>query len=201
MAKRKTAGELSKKAMSDDTNYNVLELAHYLCEDIPSELRKSINIYKSMIDEPEFCVVMLIGKDPLIPNLIRRKFYCWPYLPSPRPNQSVWLYSKAKDDIIKRLWVLPPDTAMAKLAYDPNPPFEYLHMQAWTCAFYAGRFWEYIRHEHEIDMLSESEYLKAHRDKLIQSGCKVSDTRVTEPFDFSKISIKNIVDTNTAVSE
>jgi hypothetical protein len=77
----------------------------------------------------------------------------------------------------------------------------YETMQAWAVAFYKGTFWEYIRHEHNINMPSEHEYFLAHRDELIQAGCKIPDAFSTEPFDFSKIQIKNIVDTQTAVSE
>lgn len=198
---RKTAGELSKKAKSDNTNYNVLEVAHAMVEDIPQQIRNSIEVYKDMIDEPEFCVVMLLGEDPLFDNAIRRKFYCWPYLPSPRPNQAVWLYNKAKDAIVKRLWILPTPNKMARLASDPIVPKSYLTMQAWSVAFYSGTFWEYIRHEHKINMPSETEYLAANREKLIQAGCKVPPSHTAEAFDFSKIQIKNAIDTVQPVSQ
>src|ERR1043165_3910228 len=113
---RLTAGELSKKALNDNTKYNAIEVGHAMTDDIDSQLRLCIENYKNIIDEPEFCVVMVIAKDPLIKNAIRRKFYCWPYLPKPRPNQAVFLYNKALDKLTKRLWVLPCDMVMAELA-------------------------------------------------------------------------------------
>lgn len=192
---RKTAGELAKKAKSDTTNYNVLELGHAICEDIPKQIRDSIEIYKNMIDEPEFCVVMQYATDPLFDNALRRKFFCWPYLPKPRPSQSVWLYNKAKDCIVKRLWVLPHAAKMARLSSEFLVPKEYKTMQAWSVAFFSNQFWEYVRYESGIEMPSESEYLAANREKLIQAGCKVPTSKDTEPFDFSKIHIKNVVDT------
>lgn len=201
MAERKTAGELSKKASSDTTKYDAREVGHALSDDIGMHLRESIEKHKSIIDEPEFCVVMVIAKDPLIHNLMRRKFYCWPYLPSPRPNQSVFLYNKAKDDIVKRLWVLPSDMVMAELAGTNvivHP--RYQTMQAWSVAFFKGTFWEYIRHEHGINMLSEHEYFLENREKLIEAGCKVPDANFSEPFDFSKVAIEKIVDTKTAIA-
>ena len=82
-----TAGELSRKANRDTTKYEALEVGHAMADDIDVHLRESIEKHRNIIDENEFCVVMIIAKDPLIPNLIRRKFYCWPYLPKPRPNQ------------------------------------------------------------------------------------------------------------------
>jgi len=199
MVKRKTAGELSRKAFADTTIYNALEVGHAMADDISDHLYESARKYHDMIDEPEFCVVMIVAKDPLIPNLIRRKFYCWPYLPSPRPNQAVFLYKKATQKIVKRLWVLPSDMVMAEIASLVVVDKRYKTMQAWACAFFEGKFWEYVRYESGVNMPSEHEYFLHHREELIKAGCKVPDTNRPEPFDFSKIQIKQIVDTQTAV--
>lgn len=199
--KRKTAGELSKQAMEDHTRYDALEVGHAISEDIEKHLEESIAKHLPIINENEFCVVMVIAKDPLIANLIRRKFYCWPYLPKPRPNQAVFLYNKSAGRITKRLWVLPSDMVMAELAAtNILVNKRYATMQAWSVAFFKGTFWEYIRHEHGIDMLSEHEYFLKHREELIKAGCQIPDSRYSEPFDFSKIQIENIVDTQTAIA-
>ena len=200
MSKRKTASELAQKAFRDPTKYDALEVGYAMVDDIQENLNKSIETYRDMIDEDEFCVVMVIAKDPLLSNLIRRKFYCWPYLPKPIPNQAVFLYNKPLDRILKRLWVLPSDMVMAELASLAIVHKKYKTMQAWAIAFFEGRFWEYIRAEHDINMLSENEYFLKHREELIKAGCKIPNTGLTEPFDFSKISIEKIVDTQTAVS-
>ncbi len=193
--KRKSAGELSKQALSDNTKYDALEVGHAMADDIPKLVRDSIELHKDIIDEKEFCVVMVIAKDPIISNLIRRKFYCWPYLPKPRPNQSVWLYDKIKDKITKRLWVLPSDMVMAELCTLSIVDKKYQTMQAWSMAFFKGTFWEYIRYEHKIDMPSEHEFFLANREKLIKAGCQIPEAGSTEAFDFSKISIENVIDT------
>lgn len=196
MEKRKTAGELSKKAFSDTTKYDALELGHALADDIGVHLRQAIENTRHIIDEKEFCVIMVIAKDPLIKNLMRRKFYCWPYLPSPRPNQAVFLYNKALDKITKRLWVLPNDMVMAELAgTDIIVDKRYETMQAWSVAFFKGTFWEYIRYQHQIDMPSEHEYFLAHREELIKAGCKVPDASFSDPFDFSKVAVEKVVNT------
>jgi hypothetical protein len=190
-----TAGELSKKALSDNTTYDALEVGHAMCDDIEKELYESVRLHKDIIDEDEFCVVMVISKDPLLANLKRRKFYCWPYLPKPRPNQSVFLYNRQLDKIYKRLWVLPSDVVMAELASLPHVHPQYQTMQAWSIAFFKGTFWEYIRYEHDITMLSEHEYFLKHREELIKAGCQVPNLDLVEPFDFSKIHIKKLEDT------
>lgn len=198
---RQTAGELAQKALSDNTKYDALEVGHAMTDDIEKHLYECAKTYHNMIDEPEFCVVMIVAKDPLLSNLVRRKFYCWPYLPSPRPNQAVFLYNKSLGRITKRLWVLPSDMVMAELASLSIVDKRYKTMQAWSVAFFEGKFWEYIRYEQEIDMLSEREYLLKHREELIKAGCKIPNSRLAEPFDFSKIKIEKIVDTKTAMGE
>lgn len=198
--KRKTAGELSKKAASDTTRYDALEVGHAMADDIEKHLRESIELHKDIFNENEFCVVMVIAEDPLIKNLKRRKFYCWPYLPSPRPNQAVFLYNKSLDKITKRLWVLPSAMVMAELAGSEivvNKRYE--TMQAWSVAFYKGTFWEFIRHMHNIDMPSEHEYFLAHREELIKAGCKIPPSNLSNPFDFSKISVKQVIDAEDSV--
>ena len=202
MTERVTAGELSQKALADTNSYDSREVGHAMADDISVHLHQAVQNHKHMIMENEFCVVMVIAKDPLIKNLIRRKFYCWPYLPSPRPNQAVFLYDKRKDAITKRLWVLPSDMVMAELAgTNVFVHKQYETMQAWSVAFFKGTFWEFIRYQHMIDMPSEHEYFLANREKLIKSGCKIPDSTFSEPFDFSKIAIEKIVDTQATATE
>lgn len=197
---RKTAGEISNQVAKDTTKYDALEVGHAMADDIGTQLYESVARHVNIIDENQFCVVMIIAKDPLLHNLKRRKFYCWPYLPKPRPNQAVFLYDKSKDRITKRLWVLPSDMVMAELAGTSIIVDKvYEKMQAWSVAFFKGTFWEYIRHEHQIDMPSEHEYFLANRQKLIEAGCKPLNPGVVEPFDFTKIQTNQVVDPKTAI--
>lgn len=199
LSERKTAGELANKALADTTKYDALEVGHAICDDIEVHLRECIERHKNIINENEFCIVMVIAKDPLIHNLIRRKFYAWPYLPKPRPNQAVFLYNKQQDRITKRLWVLPSDIVMAELAgTNVIVDKQYETMQAWSVAFFKGTFWEFIRHMHDIDMLSEHEYFNLHREELIKAGCKLPSSNFSDAFDFSKISVKKVVDADKA---
>lgn len=198
MHKNKTAGQLSLQAASDTTKYSALEVGHALVDDVNAQLDLCIETHNKIFDEDEYCVCFVLAGDPLIKNVMRRKFYAWPYLPKPRPNQAVFLYNKRQDKIVKRLWVLPNALTMAELSELSYVHPKYQTMQAWSIAFFKGTFWDYIRFEHDITMPSESEYLKANREKLIKAGCKQVDSSYSEPFDFSKISVDQIVDTNTA---
>jgi hypothetical protein len=196
---RVTAGELSHKALTDTTKYDSREVGHAMTDDVMGEIRKCIELHDPIIDEDEYCIVRVIADDPLISNLKRFKYYGWLYLPSPRPNQAVFLYNKVKDTI-RRLWVLPSAAVMAELAGTNIIVHKrYETMQAWSVAFFKGEFWEYIRHEHGIDMLSEQEYILAHRDELLKAGCKIPNSDFTDPFDFSKISVKQVIDPENPV--
>lgn len=198
--KNETAGELSKKAAADTTSYDALEVGHALSDDIMPHLLKAVENYRDIYDMDEFCVVMLIATDPLITNVKRRKFYCWPYLPKPRPNQAVFLYNKKLDKITKRLWVLPNPAVMAELDSMGCVDKRYQTMQFWSRAFFMGKFWPYIRHQHGIDILSETEYMSKHREELLKAGLKIPDADAVEEFDFSKIQIKKVVDPQESVS-
>jgi hypothetical protein len=198
---RQTAGELSQKIAKDNSKYDAMEVGHYMTEGLIDHFRESVRIHKNMIDEKEFCCVMIIAEDPLIKRLIRRKFYCWPYLPSPRPNQTVFLYNKEKDMFTKRLWILPCAMVMAELAgTNVIVDKRYETQQAWSIAFFEDTFWEFIRYQHGIDMLSEREYFLAHRKELIEAGCKIPHGNITEPFDFTKISVNQIIDPQKSIT-
>lgn len=205
---RITAGELSRKAMADTTKYNAMEVGHAMTDDIDKHLAECLEKHLNYVDQEgnhpfrlldEFAVVMVIAKDNLIKNVIRRKFYCAPFLPSPRPNQAVFLYTKSAGRIVKRLWVLPSDMVMAELASLAVVDKRYKTMQAWSVAFFEGKFWEYIRYESHTKMVSQQEYISQHREELIQAGCKLLDPDYTQAFDFDKINIEKVVDTQEAL--
>lgn len=208
MKQRISAGELSKKALKDETKYKALDVGHAMCDDIDKHIEACVEKHINYVDQEgnhpfrmldEFCVVMVIAKDNLIKNVIRRKFYCSPFLPSPRPNQAVFLYTKSAGRIIKRLWVLPSDMVMAELASIALVDKRYKTMQAWSVAFFEGQFWEYIRYESGTKMVSQQEYLSQHREELIQAGCKLFDPDYSHPFDFDKIHIEKVIDTQEAL--
>ena len=198
---RKTAGELSVKAAADEIKYNSLEVGHALTEDIAKELMECAHRHCHIFDEPKFYVCYVIAADPLIHNVMRRKFFAMLYLPSPRPNQAVFLYNKTFDRFEKRLWVLPNPATMAELSEMPVVSMPYQKMKAWSDAFFDKKFWNYIRKEHgSDDMLSEIEYLHANREKLVKAGCKEGKPPGTDPFDFSKISTNKVVNADAPVA-
>ncbi len=208
MSQRISAGELSKKALSDTTKYDALEVGHAMADDVGKHLDECVEKHLNYVDEEgnypfrqldEFCVVMVIAKDNLIKNVIRRKFYCAPFLPSPRPNQAVFWYKKSLGKIAQRLWVLPSDMVMSELSSLAVVDKTYKTMQAWSVAFFEGKFWEFVRYESGTTMVSQQEYISQHREELVQAGCKLLDADYAQPFDFDKIHIEKVIDTQEAL--
>lgn len=189
----KTAGELSVKASSDSTKYDAIEVGHALTQDIAEQLMLCAQRHDPIFDEDEYCIGYNIASDPLIHNLMRRKFFAFLYLPSPRPNQAVFLWSKKKQQFLKRLWTLPNPATMAELSELSVVHSKYKDMKGWCDAFYKLKFWEYIRKQHGIDMLSESEYLNAHRKELVQACGEKRESSLADPFDFTKIMSNKVI--------
>ena len=192
--KIKTASELSRQAAQDTTIYKAREVAEAWTEDLLYQLLESANLYSDKIDQNEFCIVYVIAGDPLLKNLRRRKFYCWPYLPSPRPDQGVFIFNKSLQKVTKRLWILPNAITMAELAQPgliADKPYQ--SMQRWSKSFFKGTFWKDIRKEHDIKMLSQQEFDELNKDELIKRGLEKAKPDAPEAFDFSKISAGQFV--------
>lgn len=198
MEKRKTAGELSLKAASDKTVYDPLEVGHALCDDIAQQLYLCAHTHESKFDEEEYFVVLNVATDPLIKGVRRHKYAAFLFMPSPRPNQSCFLYNK-KTQKLRRMWSLPNPKVMAELSEMTYVDKKWKETKAWCDAFFGLKFWDYVRKQHKIKHFSELEYLQANREKLIESGSKECQPGISDPFDFSKVAINKIVDTNAAV--
>jgi len=200
MVRRKTAGEQSLKALSDNSHYDPLEVGEALCKDVIAQAFICARTHEKIFDEPEFFVCLFIAGDPLLHNLKRHKYAAFLYLPSPRPEQVCFLYNKTTQKL-KRLWSLPNAKVMACISEAGYVNSKWRNTKVWCDAFYAGQFWETIRSQNNFNHLSEIEYIRLHREELIKSGAKDVDPSLTDAFDFDKIAIKQIVDTQIAPSD
>lgn len=194
MGKRKTAGQLQLQASGDSTRYDALEVGHSLSEDVYEQLKECAHSHCNKLNEPEFCVGYVIAGDPLLKGVMRKKFFAYLFLPSPRPNQAVFLYKKS-DDSLKKLWVLPNALTMACLSEMQWVDKKFRTMKTWSDAFFNKQFFEVIRNEQKRgDLLSEHEYLDTYREELIKAGGQNGNPRGAEAFDFSKIKAYKVVD-------
>lgn len=172
-----TAGEAEKKIREDRTVYKAMEVAEAACHDIMQQVEICADTHHHIIDEPEFFVVMLLGDDSVLKTVTRRKFYAYPFLPSPRPNQSVWAYYK-KSKSLQFLWALPEPMTMAALSTMTAVDPAYRNMKMWSDWFYSGRFSHYVREFfHKQHWVTEKQYLRAHSAKFIEA-MKNRDSRL-----------------------
>ncbi len=212
MIKRKTAGELSLKCASDTAKYDSIEVGHALTNDILEQLGQCIIKHNSIIQEDEYFVGYLLASDCMIKNVMRRKFFAVVHMPKPRPEQTIFLYSKKEQRITKRLWSLPDAKVMAALSHMDGSkiPLQLTNWKRWSDAFFFGwdydketgsainrtpnHFFDVIRKQHGISHLSEKEYLEANRDKLIQACGDDVESIATDTFDFSEIMRHKVID-------
>lgn len=213
MKKRTTAGELSLKASRDCNKYDALEVGYALTEDIQKQLELCIQKHNSIFDEDQYCVGWVLASDPMLKNVMRRKFFAFLYLPKPRPNQCIFLYDKRRNMIIKRLWTLPNAVTMAELSEISTPDPRYAEMKFWCDAFFKGwkyrkkdnaminqnpsHFFDVIRKQHGISMLSEKEYLNANRERLVKSCSNDTESLIPNSFDITEVAKKQVVNSLT----
>ena len=200
MVERKSAGEISQSCSQDETKYDNLEVAHALLDDTLEQLFICAEKYEKVFDEKEFFLVLLIASDPLIKNVRRHKYYAFLYLPSPRPQQVVFLYNKVTQKI-RRIWSLPDAKVMATISTMDYVAPQWQETKGWCDAFFDGTFFEYIRKSNAFLHLSEAEFLDLHREELLKTGIKDGSSLPPQPFDFEKIKIDHIIDTKTARTE
>lgn len=200
MSKRKTAGELSIKALSDTARIDPLEVGWALTEDVFDNLMECALRHEKIFDEEEYFIIFIIAGDPLISNLRRHKYTAFLFLPQPRPQQCVFLYNKITKDL-KRLWCMPDAKVMATISEMAYVSPEWRNTKGWADAFFRGDFFNHIRKQHDIKHLSESEYLDANREELIKALGKNKRPVSSDAFDFSKISTYKIVDSANSISD
>jgi len=163
-----TAGALSLKASGDLHTYDPLEIAHGMTDKVIQGISECIEAHENIFGEDEFFVILQRASDPLIQNVMRQKFYADLFMPEPRPEQMVCLYSRRTLEV-KRLWSLPNAKVMAIISEMPWVDQKWVNTKYWCDAFFSGQFFERIRDQYKIDHLSRREYLDANREKIVES--------------------------------
>jgi hypothetical protein len=213
MQKHETTGELALKASQDSTNYDSLEAGYAMTEDLIEQLGICIKKHNEIFNEDEYFVGYLLSKHLSLSNVMVRNFFAMLFMPKPRPNQTVFLYSKVKHKILKRLWTLPNPATMAELSELSSVHPNYAEMKIWCDAFFKGwyydrdsgaminknpsHFFNVIRDQSGITLQSEKEYLNANREKLIKSCGKNVQALIPDTLDPLEIASKKIVNTYT----
>lgn len=200
MKRRKTAGELHAKAISDSTKYKVDEVAEAACQDVLEHATECARRHHDVIDEPEFFVVMLMGNDSILSTVTRCKFYAWPFLPEPRPLQTVWHYRKSTQEL-KFLWALPDADGIAILSYMTDVKRRYKRMKRWCDWFFTGTFAAHVRQTWErSDWLTEKEFRDLHSAELAQAVADKHEALASDPTKLANIDTSEISHAMNAVT-
>jgi len=189
---KKTAGDLHLKAKAEE-KMDPLEVAHAQSDEVYENLVECAKRHEPIFKEDEFFVCLNIAHDPMLASVRRYKYWAWLFLPTPRPNQCVFLYKKA-DQSFKRLWCLPAPHVMATISETSYVAPAWQSTKRWCDSFYRQTFWEDIRKEHGINHLSEHEYRELHRDELLDASKDDVGSLGTDTFDFSKVGVNKVAD-------
>jgi hypothetical protein len=186
-------------ASSDRSKYESMEIAMALTKDIEEQLYICADRHNPIFAEDEYCIGYVLASDPLISNVMRRKFFAMLYMPSPRPSQTIFLYNKVSGVITKRLWCLPNAATMAELSECTVVHPSWHKMKGWCDAFYALKFWPYIRKESGCDLPSEIEYLNRHRKELVAASPNQVNPLHTESLDPIQFIVDKVINSNNIV--
>lgn len=164
----KTLGVLHNELRNKETDScSHLDLGYAFSNDIYDGVIQCIDAHWYTFGDhvKKFCVycVLCPGEGDL-KYVIRRKFFAWPHLPYPMPNQSVWLVDKEQESVMF-LWSLPTPQTMAEMSESYGVSKEEVRMRTWCIEFFKGCnfFWQCIRDMHGIDFLSEPEFNDRNR--------------------------------------
>lgn len=177
----------------DTSAYCAFDLADELVKDVDKQVWECFKRHEYTFDTEFFCVVMLYASDCAVKAMVRRKFYAWPFLPQPRCSQTVW-YCKRGVGPIKMLWALPASDTLATLATLVTVHKDYRNMQRWARWIYEPGFYERIRKEAHIPMLSEEEHLDIVRKKDPKPVTEDLGPTPTNPIDSIKFAAQEVAD-------
>jgi hypothetical protein len=188
---KETLGEKYHKVKQDSTKYDPLDMAFGMLEKVPQELINCAQRHKSIFDEEEYFIGYVISDDPILKGIRRKKYYALMFMPTPVPEQAIWLYNKVLDTY-RFMWCLPAPWPMANYASLIHVDKKKARMKAWCKSYFDGTFWETIRSMHGIEHLSEHEFRLKHRDKIPDFVVDHVNACLTEPFDFGKVSFGDV---------
>lgn len=196
--KRKKAGQLNAELRKETCPYEAGEVVQEMTKDIPEQLYQCARNHREVIDEPEYCVIMLLRKEPHLENIIRHLYFAWPYMPKPRPDQSVFIYNKAKDSL-DLLWTLPPAHALAMLSEMQVVDQGYFNMKKWCDLYWdelkGKRVWaEEIRKWTGCKLETEDEFLKAHSEELAKLSLNFPDSGGSDSLNFTVVDGQKVSD-------
>lgn len=196
---KETLGDKYNKVLADSTRYDPVDMAFAMVEKIPLELITCAERHKKIFDEDEYFIGFVISDDPMLKGIRRQKFHALMFMPTPVPEQAIWLYNKITDEY-KFMWCLPDPYAMANYSTLTYVDEEKRRIKTWCDAYFNGNFWETIRSMHGIEHLSEHEYRLKHRNIIPNFKLNEGNPCLTETFDFSKVSFGDVYHTGEIVS-
>lgn len=122
--KRKTVGEESLKRLLNPEAQHVIDTEREVNKEYYKEISKCIDNHPNMKDP--YYIVVLIKKERLMENVVRRYFIARESLPTPQWDQTVWRFDPSCGDL-RFIWCLPDENTAKWMAGNTHevPPEHY----------------------------------------------------------------------------
>lgn len=131
---KKTAGQIATElAAKNDGKQSVIDTQREIDKEYINEVKKCIEAHSHFV-EP-FYIVVILKKEKLLSNVMRRYFLARASLPTPDWDQQVWRYDPKTGDLTF-LWVLPDrNTAMWLVNDIKTIPLEFTQLVEFVLDF------------------------------------------------------------------
>jgi len=140
--KKTTVGEEAyKRLLNPDTKQSIIDTQQEIDKDYFPQLEECI---KKHIGKPnfegDFFITVIVKKERLMENVVRRYFIARQTLPTPAYDQTVWRFNKRGD--VEYIWTVPDHNTCQEMYHHPeNVPPEEEWMYQMVKAFMSGHLY------------------------------------------------------------
>ena len=137
-----TVGEEAyKRLLNPDDKQGIIDTQREIDKEYFKELEDCVKRGKKMpFGDKDFFVVVIVKKERLMENVIRRYFIPRESLPTPAFDQTVWRYSK--DGHLDYIWTIPDHNTCEEMYHHPElVPVEENWLLQMVSAFKSGRIY------------------------------------------------------------
>jgi len=157
MEKTSVGEEAYKRLLNPDTKQGIIDTQREIDKDYFKEIEECVKRFKakSGIDE-DFFIVVIVKKERLMENVIRRYFVPRRSLPTPAYDQTVWRYRKGGE--LEFIWVVPDHNTCQEIYNHPERvPQEEAWLRQLVNSFMSGHLYHQACHTFGIPVDVDTE--------------------------------------------
>lgn len=142
MKEKRTVGEEAyKRLLNPDTKQGIIDTQQEIDKKYFSEIEECVKKHKGKPNfEGDFFIVVIVKKERLMENVVRRYFVARQTLPTPAYDQTVWRYRKGGQ--LEYIWTIPDHNTCQEMYHHPEKvPVDERWLYGMVSAFMCGRLY------------------------------------------------------------